>query len=54
MSIIQIKEPQWVNREWVLDYVIQDEDAGIYTQRIRFEALISLNNYVKMLKERIK
>ena len=54
MPIIKINEPKFINNEWVLEYIIQDKDAGNYTQKVRFEQKTSLENYVKMLKEKIK
>lgn len=54
--ITNVKPPVWDknNREWILDYVVNDPDIGIYTQRIRTEALISAHRCIKMIKEKLK
>jgi len=54
MPIIKTNKPNFINNEWVLEYIIQDKDAGNYTQKVRFEVYVSLLNYLKMLKENVK
>lgn len=54
--ILQIREPWWnpADRVWVLKYVVADEIDGRnvkYIQTVTCEALISVVNYVKLIKE---
>lgn len=56
--ILDIREPVWNpdTRTWVLNYVVADiiDDRNVkYIQTITCEALISVENYVKLLKERM-
>lgn len=56
--ILDIREPKWNpdTRTWVLNYVVADiiDDRNVkYIQTITCEALISVENYVKLLKERM-
>lgn len=57
--ILQIREPWWnpADRVWVLKYVVADEIDGRnvkYIQTITCEALISMQNYINLLKEKQK
>ena len=52
--IIEVKQPTWdkKKRRWILDYVIDDNDAGTYTQTIECEALISASRIYNELIEK--
>ena len=54
--IESIKEPVWdsTTREWVISYMVKDEDAGFYEQTVRCEALISAENHLKLIKTQLK
>ena len=57
MMIEEVKEPYWdkENRRWVLEYLVKDENAGKYIQRIFSDALISITRQHNMvLNEKIK
>ena len=41
-------------REFVLEIPMHDKEIGDYTQVVRFESLVSLQNYIPLLKEKQK
>lgn len=51
--LVEVKEPTWdkKKRRWILNYVVDDKDIGIYTQTIECEALISASNIYQQLIE---
>ena len=52
--ITNVKPPVWMpdKREWVLEIPMHDNNIGDYIQVVRAEALISITNYIKLLKEK--
>lgn len=54
MGIVEIKKPVWdsKNREWILEYVVNDKDIGLYTQVVKCEALISAERIINILKQK--
>lgn len=51
-----VSQPVWVpdKRQWLVEYTVNDKDAGIYVQKVWCEALVSAENYIKFVKGRIK
>lgn len=54
--ITNVKSPVWMQdkRQWLIEYTVTDKDAGAYVQKVWCEALVSAENYLALIKQRIR
>ena len=52
--ITNVKPLVWVpdKRQWLVEYTVNDKDAGIYVQKVWCEALVSAERIIKEIKEK--
>lgn len=52
--ITQVIPPVWIpdKRQWLVEYIVKDQDAGDYIQKVWCEALVSAQRYIELLKQR--
>lgn len=50
--ITNVKPPVWVpdKRQWLVEYTVNDKDAGAYVQKVWCEALVSAERIIKEIK----
>lgn len=54
--ITNVKPPVWVpdKRQWLVEYTVNDKDAGAYVQKVWCEALVSAERIIKEIKSKIR
>ena len=54
--ITQVSSPVWQpdKRQWLIEYIVKDKDAGAYVQKVWCEALVSAENYLTLINQRIR
>ena len=54
--ITNVKPLVWQpdKRQWLVEYTVKDKDAGAYVQKVWCEALVSAENYLALIKQRIR
>lgn len=54
--ITNVKPLVWMpdKRQWLIEYTVNDKDAGAYVQKVWCEALVSAERITKEIKQRSK
>lgn len=54
--ITQITPPVWQpdKRQWLIEYTVNDKDAGAYVQKVWCEALVSAERITQMIKDKMR
>lgn len=54
--ITDIKMPVWMpdKRQWLIEYIVKDKDAGAYVQKVWCEALVSAERITKEIREKMR
>ena len=54
--ITNVKPPVWMldKRQWLVEYTVNDKDAGAYAQKVWCEALVSAERIIQQIKQHIR
>ena len=54
--ITNVKPPVWIpdKRQWLVEYTVNDKDAGAYVQKVWCEALVSAETITNEIREKMR
>ena len=54
--VTQVSEQKWSpdKRQWLIEYTVNDKDAGAYIQKVWCEALVSAERITKEIREKMR
>ena len=54
--ITNVKPPVWIldKRQWLVEYIVKDTDAGAYVQKVWCEALVSAERITNEIREKMR